>query len=126
MHEFYRVYEQTLRELGKLTALDRLRDHIGHRTTRSELCGILDKVGFTIQAIHQDEFSMRYLDGSALLRHSFIQIGFLDGWRSILTPQEEKGVFQRLENNLNHLAEQGRRGLDMTIPLLYVEAQKVA
>lgn len=66
---------------------------------------------------------MRFADGSVLLNHHFIKLGFLDGWKSVIEPQREKRVFAFLEKNLNRLAR--RRGeLSLTIPMAYVEARK--
>lgn len=68
---------------------------------------------------------MRFLDGSALLRHYFIKLGFLEGWKGVLDAADRPIVFARLEENLNRLAE--RRGeLLLTIPMAYVEATREA
>ena len=122
MKEFYEVFEVTLRELGKPKMLDSLRTHIDHRATVKSICEMLEKVGFKICKVHQEVFAMRFLDGSAMLRHSFIKMGFLDGWRSVLTPENEKDVFLRLENNLNRLAE-NKGELKLTVPMAYVEGE---
>ena len=71
----------------------------------------------------EDQFEMRFLDGSALLRHSLVRFGFLGGWRSIVTPDEEEEVFRALEQRLNDAAHK-RGELRMTVPMLYVEGEK--
>ena len=48
--------------------------------------------------------SMRFADGSALLRHYFIKLGFLDGWKSVVREDRREEVFARLEEKLNALA----------------------
>jgi arsenite methyltransferase len=124
MQQFYDVFQGTLEELGKATRLDRLRAHIEHRGTAKRLSDMLESAGFKVRQLHQQTFIMRFLNGSAMLRHAFIRIGFLDAWRGILTADEEKQVFLRLEENLNRFAEK-RGGLALTIPMAYTEAEKI-
>jgi hypothetical protein len=66
---------------------------------------------------------MRFADGSSLLNHHFIKLGFLDDWKKVVDLRSRKAVFSRLERNLNRLSR--RQGeLFLTIPMGYVEAQK--
>jgi ubiquinone/menaquinone biosynthesis C-methylase UbiE len=124
MKEFYKLFSATLKELGRHRLLDNLRTHIEHRTTIESICQMLEKVGFRRHAIHQEVFAMRFVDGSTMLRHTFIKKGFLGGWRSVVTPEDEKEVFIRLENNLNRLAA-NKGELELTIPMAYVEGEKI-
>ena len=124
MKEFYEVFETTLRELGKPEMLGHLKKHIEHRTTVESICEMLEEVGFRIRKVYQEAFAMRFLDGSAMLRHSFIRIGFLDGWRSVLASEDEEGVFLRLERNLNRFAK-NKGELELTIPMAYIEGEKM-
>jgi arsenite methyltransferase len=67
--------------------------------------------------------NLRFLDGSALLRHSLVRWGFLDGWRHVVESSDEERVFQALETHLNEVAQ--REGeLRMTVPMLYIEARR--
>ena len=50
-------------------------------------------------------------------------VGFLDGWKAVIEPDDQGRVFARLETNLNALAE-ARGELTLTIPMAYVEARK--
>lgn len=124
MQEFYEVFAGTLREMGKAELLGNLQTHVDHRTTVEAACGLLEGAGFGISQVHQETFTMRFLDGSALLRHSFIQIGFLDRWRSVLAPEDEEIVFAKLEDNLNRLAKT-KGELALTIPMAYIEGEKI-
>lgn len=72
----------------------------------------------------EQTYVMRYVDGSAMLRHSFIKAAFLPAWRSILEADEEKDVFRRLEDNLNRVAK-GSGLLELTIPMACVEAERI-
>lgn len=121
--EFYSLYREVLRELDKEQHLSRMDAQEEHRGTRATVCGLLDEAGFEVVKVIEDQFGMRFLDGSAMLRHSLVRFGFLDGWRSIIHPEEEEEVFALLEKRLNEAA--GRQGeLRMTVPMLYVEGKK--
>jgi len=123
MQEFYNIYEATLQELGRSDALRRLPEHIAHRGTLESVGDLLGQAGFNLDRVLLDNFSMRFLDGSSLLRHAFIRLGFLDGWRGVLDGQGENEVFTRLEANLN-LAARSVGELSLTIPMAYIEARK--
>ncbi|MFH1739729.1 MAG: methyltransferase domain-containing protein [bacterium] len=123
MKEFYEVFHLTLKECCEPKKLDDLQDHIHHRSTVEGIRGMLEKAGFSIRTVHKEAFPMRFLDGSAMLRHSFTKVAFLDGWRSFLTPEEEMKVFPKLERNLNDLAEK-KGELELTIPMAYIEGEK--
>ncbi len=123
MQEFYEVFESTLRALGREDDLARLRAHIAHRATVTGLETMFQQVGFRLATVHRQSAVMRFVDGSALLNHYFIKMGFLDDWKAVVEPAEQANVFACLEDNLNRLAEnQGE--LRLTIPMAYVEAEK--
>src|SRR5215510_2008704 len=123
MKEFYSVFEAALRAVGPRDALRALHKHIRHRSTIPSLKALLNGAGFRVVVIHRGKVEMRFADGSALLRHHFIKLGFLDGWKSVVEPGSRKRVFSRLESDLNRLARsQGE--LLLTIPAAYVEARK--
>ena len=123
MQEFYDVYAETLVEMGRADRLPELEKHIQHRGSEASLRGQLAEAGFEVRRVFHEPFSMRYLNGSALLRQSNIVLGFLSNWRAILPKELEQAFFARLEENLNHAAE--RRGeLVLTIPACYMEAVK--
>jgi ubiquinone/menaquinone biosynthesis C-methylase UbiE len=122
--EFYDVFRETLRELKRPEELQKLDAQEEHRGTRESVCDLLQKTGWNPLRVVEDHFEMRFLDGSALLNHSLTKIGFLDGWRSVVAPDEELLVFAAVEKKLNERAR--REGeLRMSVPMLYLEAEKV-
>ncbi len=124
MAEFYAVYRQTLQDLGLADKLENMRANEEHRLSPKVISGLLEKAGFKVITSVVEPFTMRFLDGSALFRHFLVRLGFLDGWRGVAGPENEDRVFSALETNLNRVAaEQGE--LRLTIPRLYLEAQRV-
>lgn len=121
--EFYAVYRDLLAEFGQPEYLERLAANENHRLSKEIASQLVEQAGFRVSKIIEDQFQMRFADGSALLRHSLVRIGFLDGWRAVIKPEDEKKVFGELESRLNLLAER-QGGLTMTIPRLYLEASR--
>jgi len=123
MAEFYDVFRATLVELGQSDRLVILENHIRHRGTVDSVAGMLRKAGFAVLDIETDSFRMRFADGTSLLRHYFIRLGFVQGWKSIVTADMLQTTFETLERNLNTVAAQ-RGELALTIPLAVIEARK--
>ena len=122
MREFYDVFDETLREAGDNDAIHRLRVHIDHRTTVARLSSALETAGFELAKVVEESETLRFADGSALLRHYLIKLGFLDAWKRVVAVESQAAVFSRLEQRLNEIA--GERGeIVLTIPLAYVEGR---
>ena len=118
MHELYAVFADVLRDDHE--SLDRLRAHVEHRATVANVRELLQDGGFTVTRVVEREGVMRFADGTALLNHYFIKLGFLDGWKKVV-PGNEHDVFARLRDALEDLA--ARNGeLRLTVPMAYVEA----
>ncbi len=123
MHEFYDVYRAVLMELGLVDCLTALDAHIHHRATIASVRGMLISAGFTPGEVVTDTLRMRFADGSSLLRHYFIRLGFLPAWQAVVSPDVVERTFAVLEQKLNTVAaEHGELGL--TIPMACIEAQK--
>jgi len=69
---------------------------------------------------------MRFADGSSLLRHHFIRLGFVQGWKAVAAVDSLRETFDRLERRLNVLAAE-RGELALTIPMaLFVACKRTA
>jgi len=123
MQEFYEVFADTLTELNMESCKEELNKNIEHRLSIELISNKLKNAGFKNLHIEQDKFYMRFADGSALLNHSFVIIGFIDGWKNIIPDNEKEKFFTKLEENLNiYSNEKGE--LKLTIPMLYIQAVK--
>lgn len=120
MMELYAIIEDLLFDDGDDASLIRLREHVEHRATVPGVRELLHNGGFTVTRVVEREGHMRFADGSALLNHHFIKLGFLDGWKKIV-PGREPAFFSRLRGRLDDLAAR-KGGLHLTIPMAYVEA----
>ncbi len=124
MAELYAVFESVLKAQGRPDALEALRQHVAYRGTTASIAKRLGQAGFRLARAAERDFPMRFADGSALLHHYFVRLGFLDGWRAVATPETERDVFTALEEGLNRRAAE-RGELALTVPLAYLEAEAV-
>lgn len=117
MREFYDVFRALLS--GRWPQyLGRLEENEAHRGTPEALAARIEAAGFRVTRSEIEHFTMRFLDGSALLRH-WLVYWFLLGWRAVVEPAVEREVFAALEERLNAVGE-----LRMTVPMLYLEAER--
>lgn len=123
MLEFYDIFQKTLDELNMNHCLDSLHSNINHRLELDVLVSLLEKSGFQVERTITEKFHMRFLDGSALLHHYFIRLGFMDGWKNVIPKIQQHTFFGRLEQNLNNYAEE-RGELKLSIPMGYIECVK--
>ncbi|MBI5474290.1 MAG: class I SAM-dependent methyltransferase [Ignavibacteriae bacterium] len=124
MREFYNVYEETLASTGRLEEVRRLNEHIAaKRKPTSFMMELLTKHGFAIVKATEDSFTMRFLDGSALLNHFFLRLAFVEPWQQILAAEDVPIIFDRLEENLNTLARQ-QGELRLTIPFVCIDSTR--
>jgi len=123
MHEFYEVFQDLLRELQKESYLERLEGEVAHRRTKGVLLDLVQRNGFRVLNVKEEQFQLRYLNGSALFNHWLTKVGFLDGWRQVVDPEDEEQIFTLLEHKLNQIASPLGE-LSLTVPLLYLEGEK--
>jgi arsenite methyltransferase len=124
MIEFYDVYEKVLIDNNKTDEVEKLRSHINSK--RKPLSGtkeIIENAGFEINEIFEDSFSLRFLDGSTMLNHFFIRLAFMESWRNILNQNDEKIIFDVIENELNKIAE-AKSELSLRIPWVCINSRK--
>jgi arsenite methyltransferase len=123
MNEFYDVYRSTLIELGFTDRLVALDAHISHRATVNSTRTMLENAGFRFVDAVTQSFRERFVDGSSLLGHYFIRLGFVPSWNSVAPEGAVEATFAALERRLNDLAAQ-RGELSLTIPAACIEARK--
>jgi SAM-dependent methyltransferase len=125
MAEFYEVYRDVLLELGFADRLAELDAHINQRATVDSVRTLLEQQGFEFVEAITDSFRERFVDGSALLRHHFIRLGFVPGWKSVAPEGAVEQTFSALEQRLNAIAKE-RGDLSLTIPAACLQARKPA
>lgn len=125
MAELYEAYRTALLSVGQAERIAALEAHIGHRATPESLRGMLESAGFTVSEIAVSSFPLRFADGSAMLRHFFIRLGFMEAWADVAAPGRAPEALAALERELNALAA-ARGELSLTIPMAGVLAHRAA
>jgi ubiquinone/menaquinone biosynthesis C-methylase UbiE len=124
MIEFYEVYKRVLIENNKIDEVEKLKNHIhSKRKPISSTKAIIENAGFEINEIFEDSFSLRYLDGTTMFNHFIIRLAFMESWRNILDQNDEKIIFDAIENELNKIAE-SKREISLTIPWVCINSRK--
>jgi len=83
MSEFYDAFRSVLVELGFTDRLAVLDDHVNHRASVDSVRALLGRNGFDIVEVVTGSFRERFVDGSSLLRHYFMRLGFVPGWKAV-------------------------------------------
>ena len=122
MADLYTLFAEVLSERNATEAQAALHRHIAHRGTITTIGARLQRAGFRVTRAVERDFPMRFADGTALFHHYFIRLGFLEGWRNILTPDTEQEIFADIERRLNNRAAE-RGELNLKVPLAYLEAE---
>lgn len=120
--EFYRIFKETLAALGKNELLENLKREEAHRATLESISVMFAEAGFRVCKTVEEQFEMRFLDGSAFLNHYFVRLGWLSAWKNLFPESEQLEIFQALEQNLNASAQK-TQGLLLTVPMAYVEGE---
>ncbi|MCX6268517.1 MAG: methyltransferase domain-containing protein [Bacteroidetes bacterium] len=124
MIEFYKIFEETLHDLGMTHEITLMHKHIDlKRKPVDYLKELILHAGFAINTINVDGFRLRYNDGSAFLNHHLIRSAFLDSWKEIIQPPMVDPVFERIEQRLNQIATE-RGELIMSIPFVCFDCVK--
>jgi ubiquinone/menaquinone biosynthesis C-methylase UbiE len=125
MSEFYDTYRSVLQELGFTDRLAALDAHVNHRATADSVRTLLERAGFDFVDAITCSFRERFVDGSSMLRHHFIRLGFMPAWKSVAPEGAVEGTFAALERRLNAIAaEHGE--LSLTVPAACIQACKPA
>jgi SAM-dependent methyltransferase len=118
MAEFYAIFRAVLDASGAA----RLDADVAHRATIPGTFALLQGAGFEPVRSAEETLPLRFANGTALLGHSFIRLGFLPAWQDLISENESENVFERLRTALDAYAEKNG-GLELSVPLAYIEAR---
>ena len=118
MRELYAAFERVLEASGDRDALERLRRHVTHRATIPTLRARLEAAGFRVTLVREREAVLRFASGEALFQHHFMRMGFRPAWEEIAGPD----ALTRVAAELDRAAG---APLHLTIPLAYLEAERI-
>jgi len=121
--EFYDIFEETLRQLGKGELIQKLKEQQEHRGTVESIQALFSAAGMKPTRHFTENFEMSFADGSAFLNHYFVKLGWLSSWIDLLKGYDAAKIFSQLEENLNlHAVAHGQ--LKLTVPMAFIEGEK--
>jgi arsenite methyltransferase len=121
--EFYKIFEESLEQIGRQDLLPKLQDQQRHRGTLGSISSLFTDNGFKVKRVFEETLDMKFLDGTAFLNHYFVKLGWLGSWKELAPAGELEGIFRPLEKNLNTYAARSG-GLNLTVPMAYLEGTR--
>jgi arsenite methyltransferase len=122
--EFYDIFYNTLKQIGKDNLTIVLRKDEEHRGTLQDVSKLFTDSGFMINRHFEESFEMKFVDGSAFLNHYFVKLGWLTTWMNIFPREELEEIFIALENDLNEYSKLNG-GLTLTVPMAFIEGENI-
>jgi ubiquinone/menaquinone biosynthesis C-methylase UbiE len=122
--ELYDVFRVVLKEHELWECEEKIDVHIySKRKPLSEFKEVLGATGFLIRAIHEDEFTYRFSDGTSLFNHLFMKVAFMEAWKEIVPSSLQVEIFQQIEEKMNRRAERNQ-GFAMRVPFVTMDCEK--
>jgi arsenite methyltransferase len=83
----------------------------------------LEEHEFRIDNVIEDKFEYRFVDGTTMLNHYFIQLAFLESWKNLIPLEKQVDIFNRIEDNMNEIAsEEGY--FKLSIPFVLINCSR--
>jgi len=124
MFEFYAQFENIMSDLHMDREIELLHQHIYEkRRPLDEIITMIENHGFIIKDLEHDQFNYRFTNGTAMLRHYFIRLAFMDSWIKILPKDKVEQIFNTIEERLNKQALK-LGGIKLSIPFVMINAIK--
>jgi len=122
---FYETYKALVIERNLKSVQESIDQHIYlKRRPVAEMKTRLIASGFDIRSVEEFSFSYRFANGSAMFRHTFIRVAFLDSWKKLVPPHQMDEIFIELEKRLNEISERNGE-LQMEIPFVLFRCVKI-
>jgi ubiquinone/menaquinone biosynthesis C-methylase UbiE len=121
--EFYQLFYSTLKQIGKSNLIEKLEHEESHRGNLQSVSELFIQNGFKITKSIEENYVMKFVDGTAFLNHHFVKLGWLSSWTNLFPKEDLQDIFTALENNLN-IYSQENDGLNLTVPMLFIEGEK--
>lgn len=120
---FYKVFEDVLTESGRGHVVEKLKSHQEHRGTVESISALFTQNGFDAIRSFNEDFDMKFTDGTAFLNHYFVKLGWLSSWIVLLEGENVEEIFALIEKKLNEIAT-ASNGLTLNVPMAFIEGRK--
>jgi ubiquinone/menaquinone biosynthesis C-methylase UbiE len=122
---FYETFKALIIEKNIKNSLENIDQHIYlKRRPVTEMKTRLIDAGFAIRSIEESSFSYRFASGSAMFRHTFIRLAFLESWKKLVPANQMVEIFTELEKRLDVISDRNGE-LKMEIPFVLFRCVKI-
>jgi ubiquinone/menaquinone biosynthesis C-methylase UbiE len=124
MTEFYDVMREVLSEYKLFSCIEVIQQHIYQkRKPLDEIIMLLRNHSFAVNDIEHNRFSYTFADGTAMFRHFFIRLAFLDAWLEIVPKTRQEEIFNEIERRINRISD--KEGyFRLSVPFAVIEGIK--
>lgn len=124
MIEFYNILERVLNDLKLESYVPGIKQHIyKKRKPLNEYLSLLEKHGFNIDKVIEDNFEYTFVDGTTMLNHYFIRLAFLDSWKNLVPNEKQVEIFKSIEDSMNQIAaDEGV--FKLSVPFVVIDCKK--
>ena len=123
--ELFEIFNAIFGEANLEEEQQKLKKHIEHRNNKQGLISEIEKYGFRLVKTISDTTNLRFVDSVAILNHSLIRIGFREVWENMIGEENINEFFSRLVDKITDIIDTEGEFI-MTIPMLYLEFEKIA
>lgn len=121
--ELFDLFESVMKELSLSASLEKLETYLAHRSTKETIVQEIEAAGLTFVQSKEDATNFRFIDGTALLNHYLIRIGFRESWDSIIDKSTLEDFYNLLIKKINAIVQSDGE-FKITVPMLYLEFEK--
>jgi ubiquinone/menaquinone biosynthesis C-methylase UbiE len=123
--EFYSVMKSVFEELNLSECIELMQIHIHKkRTPINKYLNLLRKHNLNLKSITYEQFDYRFTDGTAMLKHYFIRLAFLESWLNLLPSGKEMEIMKIIENRINEQSQENGLFI-MSVPFAIIECEKL-
>jgi len=120
----YECLTEILLEKGHYNVIESFIGHINQkRKSIKEQTLMIHHAGFKIRHVYEENYSMKFLNGTAFLKHSFIKTAFENIWLKLLLPTQcAEEILAEVEHRLNEISVSSN--LQMEVPFVVFDCYK--
>lgn len=122
-NELFTLFYSIFSEFDLAESIDLLTTYINNRATKKNIIKLFEQHQFRCNKAVEDTTTMRFVNAKAVLNHSLIRIGFIEGWEHLIPQEQQAFFFKRIEINIQQIIDETGEFV-LTIPMLYFEFVK--
>jgi len=124
MIELYSAFEEILNKWNMFNEIDQMKEHIyKKRKPLDEYLALLERNGFRVNEIVNDEFSYRFVDAQSMFNHFLIKLAFLGSWLDFIPEERQGEILAETETLLNRNVRENC-SLELTVPFILIDCFK--